>query len=186
MSSSIVKSLVFAVFFVVQVADANFYVNCMAAPDALPDALECTEEVREDVLAMLHDCTGLTMDYAGQEEARRRRLGSGQEELSSTTKRDLWWGNSCWSTNLGAIERMLCCMPWLTGSSNAYSYCGSPMNGNDDDDRRGLQEEDYDAMSMSAIAAQCTEDFKALANEHDPCFGNPDEVFCETIQVSIG
>ena len=175
---SIIKSLVCAVFFLVQVTNAEFYVECIAALGATPEASECTDDrpdVREDVLAMLTDCTGgLNMGYVEQE--RRRHLRS--REQAEQSKRELqWWHlDYCYNQNLSGSDRMMCCL--LGG--NQYSYCGSPTG-----DRR-LQAAAYNETALAGIAAKCTEEFQVLADETEACFGSSEEVFCETTQVSIG
>ena len=178
---SVIKSLVCAVFFLVQVTNAELYVNCMAAPGATPEASECTDvrpHIRQDVLDMLDICTGgLDMGYVEQ-QARRRQLRS-REEAEEQSKRELQWYklDYCFNTNLTGGNRMMCCL--LGG--NQYSYCGAPNGG------RKLQEgEGYDETALVAIAAECTEDFKVLANETEACFGTPADVFCETVQISMG
>ena len=180
---SIIKSLACAVFFLVQVTNAELYVDCMAAPGATPEASACTDvrpDVRQDVLDMLDVCTGgLDMEYVKQ-QARRRQLRS-QEEAEEQSKRGLQQClhtlDYCYNTDLNGGDRMMCC---LLGCSQ-YTYCGSPTG------NRKLQEGDvYSEAVLAATAAECTEDFKVLASETEACFGSSEDVFCETIQISIG
>jgi hypothetical protein len=172
----IIKSLVCAVFLLVQVTNAELYVNCMAATAATPEASECTDVrpyVRQDVLDMLDVCTGgLDMGYVEQ-QARRRQLRS-REQAEGQSKRELQWLAYCNDPNISGGDRMICCMM-------GAGYCGSPTG------NRRLQEGDgYSETALAAIAAECTEDFKVLANETEGCFGSSEDVFCETIQVLIG
>jgi hypothetical protein len=173
---AIIKTLACAVLFLVQVTNADFYVNCMAAPYATPDD-GCTTDVLKEVLDLLKGCTELDMDYV---KLARRRLGSGGEQQAGESKRELQDpDNGCYETNLSGGARMMCCMQ----TGDKYSYCGSPTS-----DRRELQEAGYyTEAELAAIAAKCTNNFKVLANEaEDACFGSAEDVFCETIQIVIG
>ena len=176
---SIIKSLACAVFFLVQVTNAELYVDCIAAPGATPEASACTDvrpDVRQDVLDMLDVCTGgLDMEYVKQ-QARRRQLRS-REQAEEQSKRELQGCHLdyCYNTNLNGGDRMMCCMQC------GDDYCGAPKSG------RRLQEgDDYSGMALAAIAATCTADFKVLASETEACFGSAENVFCETIQILIG
>jgi hypothetical protein len=171
---AIIKTLACAILFLVQVTNADFYVNCMAAPDATPDD-GCTANVLTEVLDMLKSCADPDMDYV---ELARRRLASGGEQAGQSKRELQDPDNGCYSTNLSGGARMMCCMQ----TGDKYSYCGSP-NG-----RRELHEGGYYTEDeLTAIAAGCTEGFKALANEtEDACFGSAEEVFCETIQIIVG
>ena len=169
---SIIKSLVFAVVFAVQVTNGELYVNCMAAVDAEPNGPSCTQ-ASQDVLAMLDVCTGLDMGFVGGHARRHLRY----REQAKQSKRELWYTTLtyCEGTSLNGGDRMMCCML----GDNHYSYCGSPTG------NRKLQGSgDYDEAAMAAIAAECTADFKILANENGSCFGSSEEVFCETMQIS--
>ena len=177
--SIIVKSLVCTVFFLVKVTNAELYVDCMAGPSATPEASECTDvrsDVRQDVLDMLDVCTGgIDMGYVEQ-HALRRQLRS-REQAEEQSKRELGWcSDYCYQPDLSGGDRMTCCM---TGN-NGCSYCGSPT------DNRRLQAASYSEAALAAIAAECTAAFKVLASETEACFGSSEDVFCETIQISIG
>jgi hypothetical protein len=171
---AIIKTLACSVLFLAQVTNADFYVNCMAAPDATPDD-GCTSDVLPEVLNMLQSCTDLDMSYVGQA---RRHLRSRQQTRQS--KRELQDpDNGCYETNLSGGARMMCCMQ----TNDKYSYCGSPTS-----DRRELQAVgSYSETELSTIAAGCTAAFKILANETETaCYGSAEDVFCETIQVLMG
>jgi hypothetical protein len=173
---SIIKSLVCAVLFLVQVANADFYVNCMAAPDATPDALECSADVQHaGVLEMLNGCTNLDMAYV--EGMGRRRLLS--PEQAEQTKRELQDpDNGCYSPNQSSSYRWFCCYQ----TQNKYSYCGSPTG-----DRKLQAAGFYSEAELTDIADTCTAAFNDLATEAaGNCFGSADEVFCETIQILVG
>jgi hypothetical protein len=174
---AIIKTLLCAALFLVQVANADFYVNCMAAPDATPFAAECTADVQEEVLTMLDGCTDLDMGYA--ELGARRQLRSGEQAQQS--KRELQWGfldGYCYGMGLSGGARMMCCMQ----TGNHYSYCGSPMGG------RKLQAAGYyNETELTGIASECTAAFQGLATETEGgCYGSADDVFCETIQILMG
>jgi hypothetical protein len=177
---TIIKSLVCAVLFVVQVTNAEFYVNCMAAPDATPNATECTD-AREDVLDMLGVCTGgLAMEYVGPARRQLRSREQRQTPLpeAEQSNRELQIG--CWSFNLNASQRFMCC--WFNDPNDPFSYCGRYGGRRLQLSPAGL----LNSTALSVISADCTDAFEVLANANKPCFGTPEDVFCETIQLSIG
>jgi hypothetical protein len=145
----------------------------MAAPNATPDD-GCTTDVLKEVLDMLKGCTDLDMDYV---QLARRRLRS-RGEQAGQSKRELQNpNNGCYATNLSGGGLMMCCMQ----TGDKYSYCGSP-NG-----RRGLQATGYYTdTELAAITAECTDNFKVLANEtEDACFGSAEEVFVRPSRSSL-
>ena len=171
---SIIKSLVFTVVFAVQVTNAEFYVNCLASPNAEPDALVggCNTLVREEVLIMLGICTGLDMAYAVLPSL-RRGLGSPEQRQNNPgdeSKRELM---SCYDTDLNSGNQQMCCM-----QDSSYHYCaGSPKG-----DRR-LEEDTSEADMCALYSEQCTTAFQALADAYTTaslahCLGPSDKVFC--------
>jgi hypothetical protein len=210
---SILKSFICAVLFLAHATSGRpeLFVNCMAAPDSIPEDKNGCDNVNRDVLQMLEHCSAPTGGVVGYREMKfvgrlhgytpptRRLLRSGEQRQipREQSERRL---SVCQSTELSAGERMACCMY----SGDAYSYCGSPTGGRRvltdtkneigisetplDDAIRRLQEEEEDLL---AITQQCTTAFKALAWEYalqnlTHCIGSSADVFCESIQVSVG
>jgi hypothetical protein len=176
---SIIKSLVCAVLLlVVQVTNAELYVNCISGPDATPDAPECTN-IRENVLTMLDVCTGVAMGYVDDGKPERRNLRS-REQAEQSKKRELQWSldDYCYGIGLSGGGRMICCMQ----TDNKYSFCGSPLRG-----RRELQADvDYTQADLADIAAVCSAAFKDLADTNDPpCYGSSGDAFCDAMQISF-
>ena len=159
------------------VVQTELYVDCMASPKATPDASECTNarpDIRQDVLDMLDECTGLDMVYVEQEQARRQLSSRGGEEAEEQAKRELaWYDAYCYGSSGG--KRAMCCL--LSLNTN-QQYCAAPKG------NRRLKEGSYNQTALATIAAECTGYFKNLAEETPACFGPYREVFCETIQIS--
>jgi hypothetical protein len=178
---SIIKSLVCAVIFVVQAINAELYVNCMAAPDAAPNAADCTDDVRQEVLDMLGVCTGgLATEYVGPPA--RRHLRSGEQPQSpreaEQSKRDLQDG--CRNPNLNEGQRANCCM--MNDPDDPYSYCGRSGR----DCRRLQLLPALTQSAMTLMAEECTNAFRVLANATNLCFGSPEDVFCKTLEILMG
>jgi hypothetical protein len=174
---AILKTLVCAVLFLVQVTNADLFVHCMAAMDADPDSA-CGEDLSGEVFSMLSSCSGYTMGAAVPES---RRLSEGERELQDPD-------NGCYGTNLSGGYQMMCC--WQT--NNKYSYCGSPQG-----DRRELQipstlvDVVVEQAALTTIAANCTTAFVELATVYEladlpHCFGTSADVFCKTIEIVLG
>jgi hypothetical protein len=192
---SIIKSLACALLFVVHATNAEIFVNCMADPDARPEGPECTN-VKQEVLDMLSNCTGSPMQYVGigSEGPPHRLLGSREQEHQTLrggeveqserdqSERDLQLIDWACFGRLNAGQRMMCC---LLGN-NGYSFCGEGRL------YRRLQEDALLEPEVASITDQCTDNFKALAEEYvdlqndGSCLGSPDNVFCETLQVITG
>ena len=141
---------------------------------------ECTN-VRPDVLDMLDICTGCLEDmgYAEQQACCHQLQYCKQAE--EQLKRELQWYNLayCFNTNLNGSNYMMCC---LVGD-NQYNHCGSPNH------NQRLQEGDSNSemAPASTIIAECTDDLKVQAiSETEACFGSAENVFCESVQISIG
>ena len=173
---AIIKNLVCVLLFVAQVTDAEFYVNCLASPNAEPDALlgGCNTLVRQEVLIMLDICTGVDMNY--DMPVRRLLESPEQRQIPGESKRELY---SCYDNDLSSGQKMMCCMQ----RHDDYSYCGSP-SGN-----RRL--EDKSEVEMCALySEQCTTAFQALADVYATvslahCLGPSDEVFCRCFTAEI-
>jgi hypothetical protein len=174
---SIIKSLVCAVMFVVQAIDAEPHVNCMAAPDAAPNAADCTDDVRQEALDVLGVCAGgLATEHVGPPA--RHRLRSREQPQTpreaEQTKRDLQDG--CRNPNLNEGN---CSM---NDPNDPYSYCGRSGR-----DCRRLQLSPAPTQSATTLMAEeCTNAFRILANATNLCFGSPEDVFCKTLEILMG
>jgi hypothetical protein len=155
--------------FVAHVTNAEFCVNCLASPDAEPDALlgGCNASVRQEVLIVLDICTGLAMDHV----VPACRLGSPERRQNSDgeSKRKL---QSCADTDLNSGNQMMRCM-----QDDSFLCCGSPSSG-------GRRLEDTSEADTRALHSErCTAAFQALADARATvglarCLGPSDEVFC--------
>jgi hypothetical protein len=213
---SILKSFICAVLFLAHATSGRpeLFVNCMAAPDSIPEDENGCDNVNRDVLQMLEHCSAPTGGVVGYREMKfvgrlhgytpptRRLLRSGEQRQipREQSERRL---SVCQSTELSAGERMACCMY----SGDIYSYCGSPTGNRrvladtkkkiaeeigtsktpSDDVIRSLQDE----ADMLHITQECTTAFRGLAVEYalqnlTHCLGSSADVFCESIQVSVG
>ena len=164
------------------VVQTQLFVDCMASPRATPDAPECAEkraDIHQDVLNVLSTCTGFDMGYADEQQDSRQLNSRGEEEAEEQSQRELpAFLVHCFSRNLYAYERMMCC---FQSRNTYYSYCGAPLG------NRRLQEGSYhNETALTTIAAECTDQFKDLAERTPACFGSSKDVFCRTIQVSLG
>jgi hypothetical protein len=177
---SIIKSLVCAVLFLAPATNAGeLFINCVDGSDATPYQSGCTEAITE-VLGMLRTCTSLDMTLIG---LRRRNLRSREPAEQSKRKVEEVEHDDTGCTfaqDESSSYRWLCCAT----ADNEYSYCGRSPKKND----RNLQEaEDYTHAELVVFSQVCTEEFILLAaGSVDFCFGSPELVFCEAIQISSG
>jgi hypothetical protein len=197
---SFIKSLVCAVLFVVHATNAEFFVNCMASPQARPEMEpEKCMKIKEKVLEVLGACSGSPLRYVGSQTLPTNRFLRSREEQELQTPR---WAEEdeehptqrkltdCFSTNLNSSQQAVCCMQ----SGGYYSYCGSPTG-----DERRLQDgsdlmtaADMDVndlvplrqKALERIATACTKRFRKLATNFPECLGtDPDELFCKTFVI---
>lgn len=195
---SIIKSLVCAVLLILHATNAEFFVNCLAAPEAVPEAALGCADVNKRVLDLLDDCSGSPMYYVGShaETPPARHLRSREGERETTPREEVQvqvqeqsserkLQGYCYSTNLNPGQQLFCCMY----SANYYSYCASPTSG----DRRLTKDKTaadldgtlaVDEQAMERISNKCTNDFRKLARELPQCLGTDwGNLYCKSFVV---
>lgn len=186
-----------AVLLIVHATNAEFFVNCVAAPDADPEAVLGCTNLNSMILNLLDDCAGSPMYYVGshaetpptrllrsREEEHRQTMPRQQEE-EGQSERELEETHLCDSPNLNPGKQLFCCLSPV----NYYSYCVSPSGGRrltKDNTAADLNGDllELDEKALEHISNKCSTDFRKLAKEFPQCLGADEKnLFCKSFVV---